>query len=214
MVIADNSPAMPLSIYMGVQPVQYSGGHLHHSGRPAGTCTPWQGILVGAWTTNYVASTISGEEQMGVIPSAAFPFNLQPPNPSGMVRVRVPDLQDLPSGEGYILVGATTTHPSNHWTAPDVITRLQNIARDFRTECGSQSGYRALNYNDVSPIWGGLFDINANWNPPHREHRRGREVDFSNANALPSALQTALRNIIQRHGGGVLNEGDHWHVRF
>lgn len=165
-VVADNSPAMPLSIYVSVQPLQYSGGHQHHSSRPAGTCTPWQGILVGGWSTTYVASTISGEEQIRVIPSASFPFNLQPQTPAGGVRVRVPNLQDLSPGEGYTL------------------------------------------------IWGGLFDIRADWTPPHHEHRRGREVDFSNADDLPPALQTTLRNIIQRYSGRVLNEGNHWHVRF
>ncbi|GIV17625.1 MAG: hypothetical protein KatS3mg022_3060 [Armatimonadota bacterium] len=213
-VVADNSPAMPLSIYVSVQPLQYSGGHQHHSSRPAGTCTPWQGILVGGWSTTYVASTISGEEQIRVIPSASFPFNPQPQTPAGRVRVRVPNLQDLSPGEGYTLVGITATHQSNHWAASDVITNLQSIARDFRIECGSQSGYLALNYNDISLIWGGLFDIRADWTPPHHEHRRGREVDFSNADDLPPALQTTLRNIIQRYSGRVLNESNHWHVRF
>jgi hypothetical protein len=132
-ITADNSFALPLSIYIAVDPVPYSGGHQHHSAvRPAGTCTPWQGILLGVYCTTYIAPEVCREAKI----------------------------------------------------------------------------------NDISLQWGGLFDINADWRPPHYEHRRGRQVDFSNADNLPADLQRALRTIIGQYGGNVLNEGNHWHVRF
>jgi hypothetical protein len=132
-ITADNSFALPLSIYIAVDPVPYSGGHQHHSAvRPAGTCTPWQGILLGVYCTTYIAPEVCREAKI----------------------------------------------------------------------------------NDISLQWGGLFDINADWRPPHYEHRRGRQVDFSNADNLPADLQRALRTIIRQYGGNVLNEGNHWHVRF
>jgi len=165
LITADNSIGQPLSIYVTVEPVPYSGGHQHHSsGRSAGTCTPWEGILVGAYSTTYIAPEVCREAKIKVIPSASFPFNPQPPQPHDTAEVFVPGLQ--------------------------------------------------MNYNDISLQWGGLFDINADWRPPHYEHRRGRQVDFSNADNLPADLQRALRGIIGQYGGEVRNEGNHWHVRF
>jgi hypothetical protein len=37
----------------------------------------------------------------------------------------------------------------------------------------------AILVGDMSLPWGGLFDLNARWSPPHRRHRLGGEVDIS-----------------------------------
>jgi hypothetical protein len=42
--------------------------------------------------------------------------------------------------------------------------------------------------NDMSLPFGGVFDINQNWSPPHTYHRKGDSVDIptSAANSCPS----------------------------
>jgi hypothetical protein len=140
-----------------------------------------------------------------------------PPSPRREeVRVRVGGLSSMVAGTNYRLVGQSSRHPANHYATPRVRQALQSIADQFASEFSGQPGYQVLEYNDISLVWGGLFDIyrETNWQPPHIYHRVGINVDFSNADELPGHMQAALRRIIRDHGGVILNEGNHWHVTF
>ncbi len=164
--------------------VRYSGGHEHNGNRPAGTFTPASGNS----DRNGFWRTIYTSPEVGGFEEITISVAKSVPQRPGRanVTVRVPGLIDMPSGPNY------------------------RFANRFR----GQPGYQVLEYNDISLIYGGLFDIRANWQPPHYEHRVGTEVDFSNADELPAGMQDGLRGIIHDNGGRILNEGNHWHVRF
>ena len=75
------------------------------------------------------------------------------------------------------------------------------------TESSSTSKFRVA--------FGGLFDVNGNWNDPHREHRLGVVGDLR---LVPVANQAALRKMLIDVGivGPLLVHGPpapHWHVR-
>ncbi|HEY3439241.1 MAG TPA: hypothetical protein VGK29_00745 [Paludibaculum sp.] len=130
-------------------------------------------------------------------------------------------IEMLPLGD-YTLVGATTPHPQNHFGTASTVALMQTIMREFK----QQSGIVAQ-INDISLAWGGKFDFyrtNSNygcwWDPnsdcPHAEHRKGRNMDVPTAPLGSQAeLFLSLANLYGGSGGGpILNEGNHYHLRF
>ncbi|MEW5950356.1 MAG: hypothetical protein AB1637_00520 [Elusimicrobiota bacterium] len=129
--------------------------------------------------------------------------------------IKVKNLKSLNSGEGYSLVGQTDIHPSNHWVISDFKTDLENIGKLWKQRCPKSD---VLYYNDASLIWGGLFDINGNWNSPHIGHDAGLHIDISKKHIRKGnrekALEVMCKNAI------VYSEGDssqnkeipHYHV--
>ena|GEM_PF-2930851 len=97
-------------------------------------------------------------------------------NREDWIDVKVSDLVSLPGGSGYVLVGTTTYHPSNHYVSARFQTALQSIGKEWRQSCPKSD---LLLYNDMSLVWGGVFDLNRDWNPPHAEHRFGENADVS-----------------------------------
>ncbi len=69
--------------------------------------------------------------------------------------------------------GEGTVHPDNHYTTIYAMTNTWLIAETYYEQTGT-----TLGINDMSIRWGGLFDINGNWNNPHMSHRRGEDVDI------------------------------------
>lgn len=92
------------------------------------------------------------------------------------VGVGVGGLSALPaSGPHHMTVrGGTDTHPQGTHGTGSTIATLQKIARTYFERTG-----RKLSINDLSLPRGGLFDINNNWNPPHRTHRFGNDADIN-----------------------------------
>jgi hypothetical protein len=77
--------------------------------------------------------------------------------------------------------GTEIHHSSNHYVTANTSRRLQAAIRTFAEWSGSERGgrhYLVLEINDMSLIYGGLFDICSNWLPPHQTHRRGTGVDI------------------------------------
>ncbi|MGC8685403.1 MAG: hypothetical protein ACP5T7_06930 [bacterium] len=60
----------------------------------------------------------------------------------------------------------------------DVIGYIQNMASDFYRE-----KHATLDINDMSLIFGGLFDYKGTWHPPHSWHRDGTSADISRADS-------------------------------
>ncbi|MPY88048.1 MAG: hypothetical protein GEU99_09010 [Luteitalea sp.] len=75
-------------------------------------------------------------------------------------------------GSTFVLIGSTTTHPNNHYCRSAFCEDLTQLASEYNARWS-----RRLAYNDSSLIKGGLFDISANWQPPHNLHRTGRDQD-------------------------------------
>lgn len=91
-------------------------------------------------------------------------------------EMKVPNLVELIKGPGYDLVGENTTlHPKNHYGTAAMNTTVKKLAADFDASCSTAAVN--LSYNDMSLVWGGLYDLRGDWNVPHREHRFGVNID-------------------------------------
>ncbi|MBP7796126.1 MAG: hypothetical protein KA059_05050 [Elusimicrobiales bacterium] len=86
----------------------------------------------------------------------------------------------------YTLIGSTPTHPANHFARSQTIDLLKEIAWKYHEEFPKSE---VLNINDISLIWGGLFDVNNNWKPPHTFHRYGRQVDIRSWSIHPENVE-------------------------
>jgi hypothetical protein len=106
------------------------------------------------------------------------------------LAVAVPALQLLPEGQNYVKVGGTCEQhgprddtqyqncrdpDNNHWGTDRLVQTIQAIAYTYNS---LHLGVR-LRVNDMSLPYGGLFDVDGNWGPEHREHRVGINADYS-----------------------------------
>ncbi|MEW5767956.1 MAG: hypothetical protein AB1797_10095 [bacterium] len=205
---AEDNPVPGVNIILEAEAIQYSGGHQHNSDRPAGRFDRDEGITDanGEFRSRYTASAFGGEEVI-------IGRSQECPNEEGRatLTVRMPGLRALGSGTGYILTGSTPAHPDNHYGTSTTNNALEIVAREYAfLYSGSQ-----LRYNDMSLMYGGLFDIGppygSLWHTPQREHRAGRNVDVG---IVSIGRQNMLRRIIQRQRGSIYEEGDHWHLTF
>lgn len=69
----------------------------------------------------------------------------------------------------------------------------------------------------MSLEYGGLFDINGDWRPPHRSHRTGENADigFSGINSSNQCVQlnrARLEVNIDSYSESRIIEGDHYHI--
>lgn len=96
-----------------------------------------------------------------------------------IVDVGVPDLEPLAAvgNDHQVVRGGTETHPDGTSGTADSTNTLLRIAAEYRRISGSQ-----LSVNDLSLPAGGLFDIGANWQAPHRSHRGGADADINRTN--------------------------------
>ena len=96
-------------------------------------------------------------------------------------RVKIDNLREFPpSTDGtYILTGNDPgteygkRHPKNHHFFSPLHDKLTSIA-DFYYDFGDGN---VIQFNDMSLPWGGLFDIDGYWQPDHKSHRTGTDVD-------------------------------------
>lgn len=129
--------------------------------------------------------------------------------------IKISGLVPLPAGAGYVLTGETSWHPinTNHYVAPHMKTALQELGMEWRSTCLMSD---TLKYNDMSLIWGGLFDLNHNWRPPHAEHRFGNNADVSKKWVRKGNREKLVRMMckyaqVYSEGDGV-NEAPHYHL--
>lgn len=206
-VTVTSSPAVagqPVSLTAAAIP--NSGGHQHTASRPVGTFTSSSGTTnsSGQFTTQYNASPFGGSETISG--SANFSTGSQ------ALTVMVPGLVAFGAGTHYQLVGPTASHPLDHYGTATANTNLVNIANQYAAAFPGAS----LSYNDQSLPQGGQFDINADWNTPHVEHRLGINCDVAESN-VPTANKATLVTIFVNNGSpNYLHETTppHWHLRF
>jgi len=119
-------------------------------------------------------------------------------------------LSPLPAGIGYALVGATAKHASNHYATGAVLSAIPLIASDYRATFPKDSD---LLVNDISLLYGGLFDIGGGWAAPHITHRFGSQVDLQKS-TIPAEHQAKFEELAKKHGARILIEGTHYHLDF
>ncbi|PIR18605.1 MAG: hypothetical protein COV48_06600 [Elusimicrobia bacterium CG11_big_fil_rev_8_21_14_0_20_64_6] len=119
-------------------------------------------------------------------------------------------LSALTAGSGYTLVGATSKHASNHYSDSAALKAIPIIASDYKAEFPKDPD---LLVNDISLGFGGLFDINGDWQSPHITHRFGSQADVQKS-TIPEAHQAKFEEIAKKHGARILIEGTHYHLDF
>jgi hypothetical protein len=150
------------------EPVDGSGGHAHSASRPVGRLSPSSCTTDarGECEVQYTATAFGGMERIRATSGTA----------EGEVDldVLIPGLAAL-GGGNFVLIGATSTHPVNHFGAAGTLQDLAAIASQYSQMFPSA---QPLNINDISLERGGLFDIKGNWSPPHKTHREGLDADL------------------------------------
>jgi hypothetical protein len=136
------------------------------------------------------------------------------------LTVKVPGLSLLPSNGNYVKVGGTSKHfgppglqtDNNHYGTDYTISAIMSIAGLYKEEF-----QRRLLINDISLPYGGLFDINGDWQTPHKTHREGKNVDVDDKTAEGISVDRRwLRDKIGKEPfrGQFLNESNHYHLTF
>ncbi len=187
-----NLPVRNYPIRVFARRVEYSGGHDHPNnaqGGPFGEFTQREGFTNedGIFTTTYTASAFGGEERIFACANVASPSDTV----SSDLIVRVPGLFLFPTGGHWLKVGGTCLHygppkpwnpnppecqqpDNNHWINQNAYENLVAVAEGYYFYTG-----HILCINDISLPYGGLFDIDGNWAPPHRTHRLGEDIDIA-----------------------------------
>lgn len=205
-----------------------AGGHINHSGtRPLGALAATQGLTdftTGRFDTTYTSSIFGGD-------IAIFAHVAELPDVDKGVSEHVGvSLGLLGAGTNYNLVGATGTHPINHYGTATALTNLPLIANDYKAQFypddpngngGSTPIPDAdkLRYNDMSVVNGGKFEIHGAWDPndDHVEHKLGINCDVSYANVLSTRHAAVEAIFTLRHSPNFFKHpptNPHWHLRF
>ncbi len=198
------------------------GGHVAHRGtRPLGTVrSASRGIdSEGRFFATFEASEFGGDVRINVTVGQL--------SSSRAIQVRVPGLGLMPSGDGYFFSGSAAgrrTHPTGEYATFSVIRALKTIAETYKdaywSDSNPQPSSKRVGYNDMSLIYGGKFDLPANWctSCSHDEHHEGEQVD-TRRNNMTNTQQNRFARIVTDNGGDpqVHDEGtsnEHWHLRF
>lgn len=152
-------------------PIVGSGGHQHGGDRPHGSlyldnCTIGEGLTF--CVNIYSPSEVAGEENIVATLRDTGETAI------GTVQILVPGLEPLTASAigSWRLTGQTGMHNSNHYGTASTNTRIRTMATDYFEEAGI-----AIGINDISLVWGGLFDWQGTWAPPHSLHRIGKSLD-------------------------------------
>ena len=178
--------------------VPQTGGHRHEEG-PVGRIEPGSGVGPGKCV--FYAPDSAGLISITTLFSDGtvdVDFN----------RVRLLGLEQLKGSASVKLVGQTASHPSNHWGRPALVRALKILADKFYAKFSIP-----LSVNDMSLEWGGLFDHEAKWSPPHQTHRDGLSADIR-VIGMSAAQRVYFQQVASTGGFRVKLETTppHWHI--
>jgi hypothetical protein len=191
--------SMPLDLNVSVTP--NSGGHEHHDiNRPKGT------LNVTSATTDAngdVKFTFKPPEIAGIHTLKASCISCANQLATKDIQVKVPDLlpispnppQNADGSFVYALTSVDKTHQGNgryHHNQYYLTTLSRQNLRSM-IDAFAIEGWGTVALNDASLLWGGRYDITANWSAPHAGHREGREIDISFARAQ-NPVSTSKQN--------------------
>lgn len=186
------------------------GGHSHGTGSTnavaAGTISPASGTLSGPYPQNlrqtFRAGQVCGTIQDNTVLGGETFIN--------HITVAQGAFQALSASTGVVLVGATGSHPSNHWGTSGLVSAIRQLGAAFHAQYD-----KPIYVNDMSLVTGGLFDINGNFQSPHQTHRDGRHVDM-NWSSMSDAERTWFKAKAEELGFRVElhNNPTHWHLRY
>ena len=195
-----------------------SGGHQHEDfAKPYSTVSPTYGNT-GYWGLPLAVTTdeVGGVEYIDVC--ATFCSR-------SYFAVGVGGLYTLPFGQQtYVNIGWTSIHPwGNHYGTLNTVYGVQDTASQYHAEFPQ---HPIIAINDLSLVYGGLFDVGlSKWSPPHETHRYGTSVDIrgnGTANSVPRIpfVQERFRQICTENGaiwtlhGDPDTDNEHFHCEW
>lgn len=169
--------------------------------------------------TNYQAGPAAAQ----IYPVFQFSYDDRVYNMSAVNGIRVAEEEDdypwIGNTPDFVLVGSTSAHPSNHYAKTNMNVLLWGLAEMYH-----QRWNLLLAYNDSGLIRGGVFDLGANYSPPHHEHNIGENQDVRANGAAYSIPNNAeirewFENTVREMFSGFLHESvgtgnEHYHVRY
>lgn len=233
-VYDQNNQLVPnVGVRLTLKAKENSGGH-HHSNDtlPARTGTmQGQQVLTGdtgpsgqGFSFAYNAPDVSGDIDIMATCTGGKNCQLQGPDTVWVGVKGLVLIPAIPNGLPFATyqlfesdgqpVGRTDSHPDNHYLTPEAIFKLWNLG--FRYSQVEFPSSPLLHINDASLIRGGLFDIDADWDTPHEEHREGTVIDIranGTATAIPQANFKIFEKVLGKAKMTYIFEGDHYHVR-
>jgi hypothetical protein len=197
-------------VTISLERIPGSGGHNHGGATTdaaaVGTVSPSSFTLPNGYPQN-IRSVFRATDVCGAIRCVSRFTSSNPPVVENRIEVLIQGLQSIPSSTNLRLKPPTAEHPSPYWAAPDFINKLVQCANSYAQKTG-----KPLTVTDASLPWGGRFDLNQNWAPPHHEHMDGRQADLRSNDMSPTDKEAFLQAAAQA-GLSVLDESNHWHVR-
>lgn len=193
-------------VTISLKRVPGSGGHNHGGATTAaaavGTTSP-ASFTLGKYPQN-VRSVYRAPDVCGAVRRI-----VQFPNSTIELRIEVliQGLRPIPTSQNLKLKPPTAEHPSPYWATQSFINKLVACANAY-----ASSSNKAITVTDASLQWGGRFDLNQNWTPPHHEHMNGRQADIR-SNDMNADDKKAFLSAAASAGLTVLEESNHWHVR-
>jgi len=216
----------------------YTGGHAagHEAGRPLGGLRFYGETGTGnptlSFRTNYrevgiqyIAPEVSGSIGLAVSITPIPPRHcVSGCQQHPIILAWIERLSKLPEGLNlpYMVIrGGADTHPEGTYGTQKTLTRLQAIAGKYFKKTG-----RKLSVNDLSLPWGGLFDIQNDWGPPHQTHRFGTDADINRIDGdgvftscpddemLEQSIQEANRSLSGGKAALKCEQGGYKHVDF
>ncbi len=186
-----------------------SGGHVHgeeHGRRPRGTissdnCVAESGGTPDTYdcTTDSLGNTGFTFKAPAVSGSQTITATCISTTCSGLINsnidVKVEGLETIPDDPTlYVLIGgeANKQHHDNHYLTGYAFERLVVLAINYHVIFPNEP---VLHLNDASLVWGGVFDINASWQAPHSEHKRGTVIDVRANTALGAVSYNNFRRL-------------------
>ena len=72
----------------------------------------------------------------------------------------------------------TSQHPWSNYGTLTLNNAINGIIYQYKTEYCADPRYQKVAINDMALPFGGVFDVNLNFNPPHYTHSHGATVDI------------------------------------
>ncbi|MBX6332765.1 MAG: hypothetical protein IRY91_13035 [Gemmatimonadaceae bacterium] len=211
-VLSDSGVPLPnRTVTLTLTAIDNDGGHVHAGDKPVGS---WSASEDASTTT--VTTDASGGATVTLIASEFGGRYIITGTSDGArdgvdtVTVGIA-LEGLGAGDHYRLIGeGRDTHPDAYNGTPTMVAALRELADSVYANFDQ---FR-IGYNDISRPLGGRFDIHADWEYPHCDHRWGRGADVRTRD-LTRAQRDYIRKLWQLLVGtnGIFSEADHWHVK-
>ena len=221
----DGNPISDRTVRLVLTASEGTAGHVHVGGKSPGSLAP-SGDEIDTGASGEATVTYLAPAAAGSVLLLATSQGLD--DVSQMIQVRVPQLVELAETVNVDTIGVVMEHPDSHWGTAELVTDIQQLADSIRAAFDRFQASPAnrpdgrfparLAVNDMSLPLGGIFDLGEDWQPPHFEHRTGRNADIDVRRGTDDDAYADFVTYIwiTRLGHSLLDEretANHYHLR-